>query len=380
MIERQETVLEQHQTRESPTTVRQPVSLTAFLALTSAQRLAWVRSYPGASVSRTWRVARFLAFSRPRTCVPGMLAFYVACVVHGVSGNPVSTADLLAGLVVSYHIAAIANLYNLYTDIVEDNENIPTRVFELGLYGRERLLRHTHLLTTGVFVVSLLVNFSYAGLTLLALIGCQQYSFGPMRMKARPRVGILYFANAVAYPYASAALASTEQVRAFADPKFSALGLYLFVWFCAKGLIKNVPDYDGDKRVNVTTSATLSSSRRSAAVVAAAATIAVYAGIVIPVALGFIEPRYLFGLVWLPVACLQARRLVAASAQASWNDMLRDDMVVSVGYLSTLILIEDLALRSVAVVAAGLTIMVLADRLGLDTRRKDDFATIDPLA
>ncbi|BBZ41987.1 UbiA family prenyltransferase [Mycobacterium conspicuum] len=347
----------------------EPTGLTRFLRMPPEERLAWVRSSEGITAPGTRRLARFLAFARPRTCIPGMLAFYFATVVCG--GVPV--ADLIVGMVVSYHIAAIANLYNMYTDIEEDNENIPVRVLDLGLYGRARLLRDTHLLTAGVFLLSLLVNWYFAALTLLALIGCQQYSFPPFRMKARPRVGILYFANAVAYPYLSAALAAPEKLRVFGKEEYTALAVYLFFWFCAKGLIKNVPDYDGDRRANLATSATLSASRRHAAIIAAVATVLVYAAVTVPVAFGFIGGKYLIAVLWLPVASFQAWRLVYESDQKSWNDMLRDDMFVSVGYLSTLILIERISFIAVTVVFAGFAVMLLCDWLGLDTRRREDF-------
>ena len=346
-----------------------PTGLTEFLDKPSAQRLQLVRTSAGIDAPATWRLAQFVAFSRPRTCIPGMLGFYLASVVAG----RVSPVALVVGMVVSYHIAAIANLYNIYTDIAEDNENIPSRVYELSRYGRDRLLRHTHLLTLINFALSLLVNPWFAGLTFLALIGCQQYSFRPLRMKARARIGILYFANAVAYPYVSAVLASDLRLQVLADPQYCALALYLFGWFCAKGLTKNVPDYEGDKRVHVTTSATLSATRRRAATIAAVATVLVYAAVVLPVAAGFLAPKYLIALVWLPVACFQAWRLVHTVDQKSSNDMLRDDMFVSVGYLSTLILIERISVVSVTVVITGLAIMLLTDRLKLDTRKAEDF-------
>lgn len=340
-----------------------------FLRLPSEQRLAWVQSCTGINAPFSWRLSQFLAFSRPRTCVAGMLAFYFASVI----GGEVPLPALIVGLVVSYHIAAIANLYNIYTDIVEDNENIPLRVFQLGCYGRKRLLRDTHVLTAGVLLLSLFVNPYFAALTFLALIGCQQYSFRPLRMKARPRIGIFYFANAVAYPYLSAALASGEKLQVLLRPEYCALAVYLFFWFCAKGLIKNVPDYDGDKQVDVTTSATLSATRFRAAVIAAVATVLVYAAVAVPVVSGIVGPKYLIALVWLPVAGNQARRLVHASDQQSWNDMLRDDMFVSVGFLSTLILIERISIMSIVVISTALAIMLLSDRLGLDTRRAEDF-------
>lgn len=343
--------------------------LTGFLGMPPEERLTWVRTSRGITTPVTWRLARFLAFSRPRTCIPGMLAFYFATVVAG----GVQAADVIVGMVVSYHIAANANLYNMYTDIEEDNENIPARVLDLGLYGRGRLLRDTHLLSAAVFLLALLVNWCFAALTLLALIGCQQYSFRPFRMKARPRLGILYFANAVAYPYVSAALASSDRLHVFGKESYTALAVYLFCWFCAKGLIKNVPDYDGDRRANLTTSATLSASRRGAAIIAAVATVLVYAAVTIPVAFGFIGGKYLIAVLWLPAASFQARRLVYESDQKSCNDMLRDDMFVSVGYLSTLILIERISSFAVAVVFVGLAVMLLCDRLGLDTRRSEDF-------
>ena len=357
-------------------TVTRPETLASFLQMPGGQRLNWAKNHPGIEAPISWRFVRILAFSRPRTCVPGMLAFYFACIVSG----DVSVKNLLIGMIVSYHIAAIANLFNLYTDIEEDNENIPSRVYELGLYGRKNLLRDTYILTAIIFGLSLFVNRYFAALTLLALIGCQQYSFHPFRMKARPRTGILFFANAVAYPYVSAALASAQKFSIFTDRRYDVLAIYLFVWFCAKGLIKNVPDYHGDKKANVTTSATLSSSRLSAGMIAGVATVVVYVAVALPVLLGFLDDEYFIALLWAPVACFQAGRLLVAPDEKASNDMLRDDMFVSAGYLSTLILIEQFSLLSVGVIVLGLTAMFLSDRLRLDTRRKEDFQSASELA
>ncbi|MBF6333043.1 UbiA family prenyltransferase [Nocardia transvalensis] len=347
-----------------------PGFLTAdrFLQLPAAQRSAWARDSRGDRLKWWTRLRMFIAFSRPRTCVPGMLAFQLGLQLLDIP----QSWRALVGLAVTFAISAIANLFNTYTDVDEDSENVPNRVFLMAVYGRARLLWHTWALCVVTLAASAAVGPLYFAVVLLALAGAHQYSFRPLRMKCRPLLGIALFATVVAYPFATIVAIAPQHVSRIFDFSFLVAAGYLFVWFCAKGLVKNVPDYFGDARARVLTSATVFGSREVAAAVAASATVAVYVGVFVPVAVGAMPVAALLAWLWMPVVLWQGRRLLAADTVRAGNDVLRTDMIVSCGFLATLILASRPTPANAGVVAVGALVILVSDAFQLDTRRKQD--------
>ncbi|MFC8528648.1 UbiA family prenyltransferase [Nocardia sp. NPDC057227] len=340
-----------------------------FLAMPVAQRVTLVRESTGEQrLSWPLRARLYVAFSRPRTCVPMIFAFQLGAEFTGIE----QTWRTAIGLAVFFVVGAIANLFNIYTDIEEDSANMPARVFHLSRYGRKRLLRDTYVLCALVVAAAACVSPAFLLTSIVALIGAHQYSCRPLRLKERPVLGILMFATVIAYPFAGiAALAPDIGVRAL-DSALLFASLYLLLWFCAKGLVKNVPDFEGDAGARLSTSATVTGSRDRAARTAAVASIIAYAGIAVPVALEAFPPRALFTLLWLPIVIWQGIRLIRADTMTAGNNVLRTDMLVSAGFLASLILLLDCTAANVTVVLVGMALIAIADALRLDTRTKQD--------
>ncbi|MGW0246620.1 UbiA family prenyltransferase [Nocardia goodfellowii] len=345
-------------------------SFTDFLALPLNERI-WLarRSGDGSAAMSTLTRARvFVAFSRPRTCVPMIFAFQLGLAFAGIEQDWRSAL----GSIAFFLVGMIANLFNIYSDIGEDSSNMPMRVYQLVGYGRARLLRHTTVLCGLVMLAAAASTPLFFAAMLLALVGAHQYSLRPLRLKERPVLGILLFATVVAYPFVSIVALAPDFRTRITDPRLLVAGAYLLLWFCAKGLVKNVPDFSGDADVRLATSATVWGSRRRAARTAAVASVVVYAGIAVPVLVGAFPARLLLALLWLPVILWQGVRLVRAETMIEGNNVLRADMLVSTGFLASLVLLIDPAAATVAVVAAGAVLIAVSDLLRLDSRTKED--------
>ncbi|MFJ9367053.1 UbiA family prenyltransferase [Nocardia sp. NPDC101769] len=345
-------------------------TLEEFLDKSAAERIDWVNSSEGLTAGIRGRLELFLSFARPRTCLPGMLAFCLSIKMLGLSID----LDVLIGFAITFLYSAVANLFNGYSDVAEDNENLPARLYLLGLYGRRRLLRSAYAVCLLMLALAALVGPIFLGMTAICVVIAHQYSLPPFRVKARPILSIALFALDVAFPFLMAPAVSKHGPAVLGNWPFILMAVYLFAWFAAKGLVKNLPDYYGDRNAGLVTSATLSRTRLRAAIVAAAGTIVVYSGPLFLVASGQFAEKYLLTLLWFPIVCVQCARMILRDDSQSANNMLRADMVVSTGYLSTWILLVDPSVSSVSIVIGSLIIIFLMDALKLDTRRKKDVA------
>ncbi|GAB3975284.1 hypothetical protein GCM10029978_059030 [Actinoallomurus acanthiterrae] len=315
-----------------------------------------------------------IMLGRPRTCVPGLLAYGLGL---GYVGAPSAPRTVL-GAVLAFLVGFSANLHNTYTDVEEDCRNLPGRMWLLYRFGRRRL--GAVLVATDVFMAAaaLVYGTGFFVFVLIGLAGLHQYSFGPLRMKARPILGLYVFAQAVVGPFLIGWFGAMSDVRAPDGPIWAMLA-FLFLWFVAKGFFKNVPDYDGDRAVGLRTSATLFPSRAAAARAAAAVTVLAYLAMPLLVPAGASPRRVLFATPLTLVAAVQARRLVRASDGAAANDVLRTDMVLSSVFLAAVLLLQDPTWTSGALVAAGLAAIVGSDLLAMDSRRPAD-STAPPIA
>jgi 4-hydroxybenzoate polyprenyltransferase len=364
----------------------------SFLALPPDEMVDSVRhggpSAAGA-LDSAWRV---LMLGRPRTCVPGLVAYALG---FSYTGAPFS-ARVVLGALLSLSIGFVANLSNAATDVHEDSRNLPGRVFLVSELGYDRLIQICRVFFALMMLGAIALGAHFIVFMALAVVGLHQYSAPPIRSKGRPLLGLWVFAQAVVFPFlfgwttAPGDMLSTLLLSfaaritghgappadaAFQSARYLAMWFFLTAWFMAKGAFKNVPDFDGDRAANVRTSATVCPSRDTAAIVATVATITAYTMLAAFVGVGFESPRALIALAWLPVVGWNCARLVAARGGAAGNAILKTDMGISVGFISTLLLLVAPSVLSVSTVVAGAAILFGADFLGVDSRRAVDVAS-----
>jgi 4-hydroxybenzoate polyprenyltransferase len=341
------------------------------------------------SSSAALRLRALLMLGRPRTCVPGLLAFALG---YGYTGAPVS-GRMVLGALLALSIGLSANMHNAATDLHEDSLNLPGRRVLLATVGYETLIRSCRALGVFMFAGAAMLGWYFALFMTLALIGLHQYSAPPIRSKGRPLIGLWVFAQAVVFPFLfgwttepgrmlETLVASAVAPLGWTTPppspeawqSFRYLGMWAFltVWFMAKGMFKNVPDFDGDRAAGVGTSATVCTSRRRAALGATAATISAYLSLALLVGLHLEKTRILFALLWLLPVTANCVRLVRAEDGASGNRVLKTDMLISTGFMASLLLLVAPTVESAGVATAGALILVGTDLLGLDSRRQVD--------
>lgn len=336
------------------------------------------------------RFRALLMLGRPRTCVPGILAFALG---YSYTGAPVFSGRMVIGALLAFSIGLSANIHNAATDLHEDSLNLPGRKALLATVGHCPLIRSCRVLGLLMLVGAMVLGWYATLFVVLALVGLHQYSAPPVRSKGRPLLGLWVFAQAVVFPFLfgwttepgrmlETLVASMVAPLGWSAPpllpaawqswRYLGMWAFLTVWFMAKGVFKNVPDYDGDRAAGVRTSATGWGTRRRAALVAMAATIAAYLSLAALVALRLEKTTILFTLLWLVPVTANCVRLVRAKDGASGNGVLRTDMLISTGFIATLLLSVAPTVESAGMVVVGGLILVGSDLLGLDSRREAD--------
>jgi 4-hydroxybenzoate polyprenyltransferase len=351
--------------------------------------MTFVRRGGRLPATRGDRIRTLIMLGRPRTCVPGLLAFALGFSYTGAAPS----ARMALGACLALSIGFSANLHNVATDLHEDSRNLPGRVTLLGKVGSRWLVVACRALGVAMMAGAVALGAYFTLFMGLAVVGLHQYSSPPVRSKGRPILGLWVFAQAVVFPFLfgwttapgrmleTLLAAMTAPLRSVPPPpaevawpswRYLAMWFFLTLWFMAKGTFKNVPDYDGDLAAGVRTSATECRDRRSAARLAAGLTVAAYLSLVPLVVFGLERPRILFALVWLVPVIANCVRLVRAGDGASSNAVLTTDMRISSGFIATLLLLEAPRPENLAFVVIGAAILFGSDLLELDSRREAD--------
>jgi 4-hydroxybenzoate polyprenyltransferase len=346
----------------------------AFALLPPQEIVRLVRSSRGETASRTQRLRALLLLSRPRTWPASVLAFALGA--HFAGADRLSWRIVVA-IGVTMLIVFAANVQNVFSDLEEDARNLPGRSYLVAQVGYDSLLRVALGTTAAVVGLAAPVGGRFLATAIISAVGLAEYSFRPVRAKARPVLGIFVFSQAIGFPLLLGwyAVSSAAPVH---DRPLLATWVFLTTLWLAKGMFKNVPDFYGDAAAGLTTSATFFGSWRRAALAVGAATVAAYAVLAAIVAAGYLPPRAAFGLVVVPFALWNIRRLIAAENATAGNRVLMLDMIVSCGFLVLLMLLIAPTLVSALAVAITVLLFVLGDLLQLDSRRPQDIVASTP--
>ncbi|MDO4253587.1 MAG: UbiA family prenyltransferase [Kocuria sp.] len=324
-------------------------------------------------------VSTFEAFwqlARPRTCLVSILAFTFGMEITGEAWG----LRPGVGIAVTLLVPIVANLHNAYTDVAEDEANLPGRAALVRTAGLRRLRVAVR---TGIGLI--VVAGAYMGVSqlILAVSGSLlliAYSAPPVRAKARPVLGLVIFSLVVAFPFIAGAIVTHSWWEWRTPWTVTTMGWFacLVIFFVAKGLVKNVPDFHGDTAAGLRTSATVMGTPRRAAQVAIIGTWIAYW--LLPVAVYLTDaPRLMYLIVpWAVVAVWHVTRLVKSDLPSYLNGVLKWDMVVSVVTLSILALTPRTSPVAIATVSGCVLILVAADLIGRDSRAPEHLNQAEP--
>ncbi|MHA2391237.1 MAG: UbiA prenyltransferase family protein [Promethearchaeota archaeon] len=232
-----------------------------------------------------------LKLARPRTW---FFIYYSYIIGWLLSGAQISI-QFIIGFLICILSTANVNLLNAYTDIEEDQINLPNRVIMVDKVGLKNLRNIVLLIYVATSVIALVMPFWFQIVYLLSVFDTAFYSLEPLRFKAKPIQSMISFSGAVFLP----GVASWTLVNDLSNipPIIYFLG-FMFLTYCT---LKNLPDYEGDRLAGLRTSATIFSSKKQASKVAAVTLVSpfiVLSGLLLS---GLLDTKYSLLFVLLPL-------------------------------------------------------------------------------
>jgi 4-hydroxybenzoate polyprenyltransferase len=344
-----------------------PRTYVMFQALSPEVKASAARSSAG-SARLGERLRIVVMLGRPRTCIPGIICYALG---YTLVSDRISRYPLF-GMFMVLIAGLLANLYNTLSDLREDSHNLPGRVWLVTTIGYRWLTWVTLLLSAVVIGGAFAYGGYYVLLAIAVLAGVHQYSFRPLRLKARPVADLLTFSLAVFGPFLLGYYGAMRNVTMPSKAAWLWTG-FLILWFCAKGLTKNIPDYRGDRDAKLRTTVTMFPTQRGAAIAGAVMTFVAYVSLPVFIVAGAAPLRTLAALPWTIVALANSLSMIAkASDQRQANLVLKRDMWLSVAFIVTVLLLSSPSWLSLVAVAFGALILISSDAFALDSRRASD--------
>ncbi len=229
--------------------------------------------------------------SGPRTWVFPSFSFILGYAVGG--GGQLSQIGI--GLAIASLVTAATNIVNAYADRKEDATNQPQRLFWLGQIGSRQITATLVILYCSAATLSIYLGPFFMLVLGFGIFNSIFYSLPPLRFKAKPFASLASFSGALGFPFLGGL-----SIRG----SFDLLNpmLWLLTWFMfTYGTVKNLPDYFGDKKAGIRTSATIFKNVKNAVLFSSILLSTPYILLVAFVALGFLGPIYIADLALIPL-------------------------------------------------------------------------------
>jgi 4-hydroxybenzoate polyprenyltransferase len=303
-------------------------------------------------------LVNIIKLARPRT----WFFIYYSYIIGWLLGGPEITAPFLLGLVICVLSTANVNLLNAYTDIEEDQVNLPRRVMMIDRLGLNNLMNLVIILYGFTSVLALLMPFWFKVVYIASVFDTVFYSLEPLRLKARPLLSMVSFSGAVLLPGVASWTLNNDLVNT--PPLLLFLG-YMFFTYC---VLKNLPDYDGDMLAGLRTSATVFKTREQASKVAAmilSSPFLVLAGLLV---FGILAPKYGLLFVLLPLVLYLGRLAIEGDSYETLEKLHTFGLVYVVLFLVLTLLITTPTIVSMGFIASTLLIQAMILKNKLDSR------------
>jgi 4-hydroxybenzoate polyprenyltransferase len=229
--------------------------------------------------------------SGPRTWVFPSFSFILGYVVVG--GGQLSQIGI--GIAVASLITAATNIVNAYADRKEDATNQPQRLFWLGQIGSRQITASLVVLYSSAAALALYLGPLFTLVLGVGILNSIFYSLPPLRFKAKPFASLASFSGALGLPFLGGL--SVRGSLDLLNPM-----LWLLTWFMfTYGTVKNLPDYFGDMKAGIRTSATVFKNVKNAVLFSSTLLSTPFILLVTFVSLGLLQPIYIADLLLLPL-------------------------------------------------------------------------------
>src|SRR5438093_4897898 len=244
--------------------------------------------------------------SGPRTWVFPSFSFILGYVVGG--GGQLSQLGI--GIACVSLVTASTKIVNVYADRKEDATNQPQRLLWLGQIGSRQITASLVVLYSGAAALAIYLGPLFTLVLGFGILNSIFYSLPPLRFKAKPFASLASFSGALGLPFL-AGLSISGSLE-FLKPMLWLLTLFMFTY----GTVKNLPDYFGDMKAGIRTSATIFKNVRKAVLFSATLLSTPYIFLVALVALGFLGPIYIADHALVPLLIFILSEMFRAKASA----------------------------------------------------------------
>jgi len=238
----------------------------------------------------------------PRTWVFASTSFILG---YTLSGG-LSLLIIAIGVAISSLVTAATNIVNAYADRREDVVNQPARVFWLDQVGNNGIRAAVLSLYGLSLALSVFLSPLFMIILAVGIFNSFFYSVRPLRFKTHPLSALISFSAALALPFLGGL--SVNTTPSLFNPILWLVTYFMFTY----GTVKNLPDYAGDKKAGVKTSATIFKTITSAILFSDVLLFTPYILLVSLIASGLLDPIYLASLALLPLLAFVSFRMRAA--------------------------------------------------------------------
>jgi 4-hydroxybenzoate polyprenyltransferase len=289
--------------------------------------------------------------SGPRTWVFPSFSFILGYAVGG--GAQLSQIGI--GIAIASLVTAATNIINAYADRKEDATNQPQRLFWLGQIGSRQISVSLVALYSTAVALSIYLGPLFTLVLGIGVLNSIFYSLPPLRFKAKPFASLASFSGALGLPFLGG-----FSVRGSLDLLNPML--WLLTWFMfAYGTVKNLPDYFGDLKAGIRTSATIFRNVKRAVLFSSLMLSTPFILLTALVSLGLLQPIYILDLALLPLLVFIVTEMVKAKDTAGLEKAHTLGFFYAISFLLfTLVLTSPTVQSLVMVIVAYLWTLTVA--------------------
>ncbi len=296
--------------------------------------------------------------SGPRTWIFASTSFILGYFLTG-GANPFAIA---IGVAIASLVTAATNIVNAFADRKEDAINQPARAFWLSAIGDKGIEVTSLALYGSALALSIFLSPLFSVILVLGVLNSVFYSAKPLRFKSHPLSALLSFSCALALPFLGGI--SVNQTPDLASPMLWLVTYFMFTY----GTVKNLPDYTGDKKAGVRTSATIFKNINNAVVFTGALLFTPYLLLVSLVTLGLISPIYLASLALLPLLSYVYYRMHKAKDSEHLEGAHTLGYFYAITFVLTTLVLSSLSTTAIVIVLVAYIWALLVSRTSLHSR------------
>lgn len=294
----------------------------------------------------------------PRTWIFASASFILGFALSGA----LNLLSVLIGVAIASLVTAATNIVNAYADRKEDALNQPARAFWLDQVGDKGVRATAVFLYAFSIVFSVFLSPLFIVILLVGIFNSVFYSARPFRFKSHPLSALISFSCALALPFLGG-LSVAGTLNLF-NPM---LWLVTYFMFCY-GTVKNLPDYAGDKKAGVRTSATIFNKVSNAILFTGILLFTPYVLLVALVGFGLLQPIYLANLSLLPLLALVFLRMHQSKNSEQLEHAHTFGYFYAITFVLSTLVLSTLTLTALGIVAVAYFWAFLVSRTNLHSR------------